>query len=131
MHYTNNKDTYVYNPNVDYYFLSVRYVGKSPRWYRSTFLTKDEINEFLIEYFQDRNNYENLEIFNEQILRNIISVKNKEGELVQTDLRTWLFDSRYSSRVDYYEKIISGEIAFTWKEGFKEWAEKSGYVETV
>lgn len=125
------KDEFVYNPSIDYYFLSVRYVGDCPKWIRKPFQTKKEVNQFLITYFASIDDFKDLQILNEKLLRDKVCVKNKVGELVETDLRTWLFDDRYSSQSDYYQKIINSERGFSWKEGFNEWAEENGFNETA
>jgi hypothetical protein len=127
----NLKDSYVYNPEVDYFFISVMYVGGSPAWIRKPFQTKDEVNEFLINYTMNPDDYERLEIYNEKFLRQKVFFKNQNDELIEIDLRTWLFDGRYSSQNSYYESILSGDCGFGWKEGFGEWAEKTRFNETV
>ena len=125
----NLKDSYVYNPEVDYFFISVMYVGSGPAWIRKPFQTKNEVKDFLITYAMNPDDYERLEIYDEKFLRQKIFVKNQNDELVEIDLRTWLFDDRYSTQSDYYEKVISGANAFSWKTGFREWAEKTSFNE--
>lgn len=112
----NNK--FYYNPNVNYYFLSVQYVGISPAWIRRPFLTKEEVDEFIFgEYMLSPDSYKNLEILNESFLKEKIHVHNDLGELVEIDIRSWLFDERYSSQSKNYESILTGR-GFRYKMGF-------------
>ena len=127
----NLNDRYVYNPNVEYFFLSVRYVGTCPAWIRRPFLTKTEIDNFIeFEYEKNPKEYADLSIYPESLLRDLIHVKNEDGDLVEVDIRSWLFDSRYSSRTDYYQKILDSKLGICWKSGFDEWAKKTGFKES-
>ncbi len=124
-------DRFVYNPNIEYFFLSVRYVGRCPAWIRRPFLTKTEVDNFIqYEYGKNPRDFKDLSIYPESVLRNLIHVKDENGELVEIDIRTWLFDDRYSSRTNYYQKILQGKLGIGYKAGFNEWVEKTGFKES-
>jgi len=122
-------DKFVYNPDVEYFFLSVRYVGDCPAWIRRPFLIKEEIDSFILnEYLPNSQDFADLEIYPESLLRELIHVKDDKGVLVEIDIRTWLFDDRYSSRDDYYEGIVSDGKGIGYKSGFSNWAKSSGFM---
>ena len=122
---------FVYNPDVEYFFLSVTYVGESPAWIRRPFLTKEEIDSFIInEYLPNSHYWRNLEIYPESLLRALIHLKDDKGEFVEVDIRTSLFDDRYSSRSDYYQGIVTGGKGIRYKSGFSSWAKSSGFIDT-
>ena len=128
MNYTKDeiRDMYVYNPDVKYYFLSVMYCGKAPAWIRKPFLTENEIQEFLKIYCNSKKKeFSSLEIFNEALLREKITVLKKDGGYIDIGLRHWIFDDRYTSDDDYYSDIISGKEPMYWKDGYEEWLELS------
>ncbi len=116
-----SNDKFFYNPKVQYYFLSVQSVGSTPAWIRRPFLTKEELDEFFFgEYLLNPSAYKNLEIFNETLLREKIHVPNQQGVLVEVDIRSWLFDDRYSSQSEHYKSQLSGNTGFGYKRGFSD-----------
>lgn len=122
----NLRDKYVYNPDKKYYFLSVVYCGDSPRWIRAPFLTESEVFEFLNLYSSSKpNTYSNLQIIEEDLLREKIGVLNKKGDYVGLNLRHWIFDDRYSSETEIHTEILSGTRHMIWKDGYCDWLEIS------
>lgn len=117
-----SKDRFFYNPKVQYYFLSVQRVCPTPAWIRRPFLTKEELNEFFFaEYLLDPSAYTDLEIFNETLLREKIHVSSQQGELIEIDIRSWIFDDRYSSQSAHYQSQVTGGAGFRYKRGFTEY----------
>lgn len=119
-------DKFIYNPEVQYYFLSVCYVGSCPAWIRRPFLTKEEIDEFLIyEYTPNIDQFSDLHIYNESFLREIVEVKNTQDSSIEIDIRSWLFGEHYSSRCEYYENIINQKNGLRYKSSYAAWADKN------
>jgi hypothetical protein len=107
---TINTNQLFYNPKEKYYFISVVYCGRSPAWIRRPFQTKQDVDNFLkFEYMQAPELFTQLEIYDESLLRELIHVKDKQSKLVETDIRSWLFDDTYSSQSIYYKSIINGD----------------------
>jgi hypothetical protein len=126
------KDKFLYNPDKKYYFLSVLYCGTSPAWIRRPFQTEDEISDFLGVYSSSKiGTYQQLEIFDESLLREKINVLNKEGEYVDINLRHWIFDDSYTSDDKFYTDIISGKTHMFWKDGYDDWLEVTNESKTV
>jgi len=119
-----SKDKYFYNPEINYYFLSVSYVGQSPAWIRRPYQTKDEIDNFILnEYLINPDKYKNLEVLDESLLREKIHVKNSNDELVEIDMSSWIFGEHYSSQSDYMKKVFSGKEGFGYNQGYQEFIE--------
>jgi hypothetical protein len=126
------KDKFLYNPDKKYYFLSVLYCGNAPAWIRRPFQTDDEIGDFLEVYSLSKiGTYQQLEIFDESLLREKIKVMNKEGGYVDINLRHWIFDDSYTSDDKFYTDIISGETHMFWKDGYDDWLKVTNESKTV
>lgn len=93
-----------YNPDTKYYFLSVMYVLDAPAWIRRSFQREDEIKEFMQNYSDFPGAYKQLEIFDEQTLDTMVSVKDGEQD-IQVTLRTCLFGSFYE---EYAKDVKDG-----------------------
>ena len=95
-----------------YYFLSVVVLKPDIRWIREPFMTKQEIDNFIkYIYLANPSSYSNLEIFDESTLREKISLKNTKNEIVEVDLRLFMFDERYSTNTEYYKSIMNREVS--------------------
>jgi hypothetical protein len=114
------KDKYVYNPNKTYYFISVKSLSEGPKWIRRGYQTEDEVKEFIQQYADFTFVYKDLQIYDEKLLHEEVGIKS-EGNYIETNLREWIFDGRYSAGSDFYRRIRSGEREMSWKEGYEEW----------
>jgi hypothetical protein len=98
------EDQFVFNPTTKYYFISAQRLGKAPAWIRMPFQTAKEVREFASEYILRPKLYGNLEIFDEQTLDTMVSVKDGEQD-IQVTLRTCLFGSFYE---EYAKDVKDG-----------------------
>jgi hypothetical protein len=98
------EDQFVFNPTTKYYFISAQRLGKAPAWIRMPFQTAKEVREFASEYILRPKLYGNLEIFEEQSLDNLVTVKEEEKE-IQMTLRTYFFGSDYE---EYANDVKTG-----------------------
>lgn len=114
------KNRYIYNPDCNYYFISVSYTGDAPAWIRRPFQTEGEVREFLFQYAMHPKEYGRLEIYPEDVLRDEIYLK-KDDESTKTTIRHYLFGDTYRVDSDYYESIIKDKKPMKWKSGYKDW----------
>ena len=113
------KDRYIFNKKINYSFITVNYRDRAPCYIRRAYLTKDEVDEFLInEYFQNLVLYENLRVFSEKDLDKEVVISLSDNSFEGMSLREYFFSSAYKS-LPFDE--INGELHMRWKHGYKEW----------
>lgn len=89
---------------------------KGIRWIRDPFITKRQLDLFLLEYAKDPSRYENLEIYMEPTLDIIVSHINEENKLDKTyTLREYLFGSFYQENVSVYQSDSEFRKFFTYR----------------
>lgn len=74
------------------------------RWIRSPFMTQNEVNQWIIDYLTDKERYDSLELYREETLDEIVSLKKSNGDYKDITLRELLFGSTYEG----YAKMLRG-----------------------
>jgi len=88
------------------YFISVQRIGKAPAWIRMPFQTKVQLQVFMKEYSKNSEIYENLQIFNEQLLDTYVSI-NVDGKDEHLTLREYFFGASYE---EYAKDVKEGVV---------------------
>ena len=94
-----------YDQNSEYFMLSVT-DNKDVRWIRNSFMTRDELNKWFLEFITSSDRYKKLEVFSEDNLDFNVSLKNDDGNYQDFTLRELFFGKNYEE----YAKLLRGEI---------------------